>query len=159
GVCNPVIHAAFVSKLGLRLWDAPPDCGPEGRHWDGMVDTDHGLRPFMEIVADSRQIAPVALLWPIRSFNAMPLPEYVKTCVERDAFNQLLLTCLENQVGTHFLDENDLQRGRVENGELCIGRARYRTLLISSATILHRDTLEALAKARASGLSVWLCGE
>ena len=33
-----------------------------------MVDTDRGLQPFVEVINGAQQIAPVAIVWPIRSF-------------------------------------------------------------------------------------------
>lgn len=159
GVGAPVIHGAFASVLGLRLLDAPPDCGPDSPRWPGMVEINRNLLPLTEAVTDSTQTAPVAILWPIRTFLADLARSFHADQPYRDALERVLLACLEAQVGVHLLDEKDFQQANVEDGRVALGRARYSHLLLPSTTVLHEQTLTALHAARNAGVKVALLGD
>jgi hypothetical protein len=73
GVTTHVVHCAYNSQEGLRRIEAPPDFGPESNRWSGMVALGHDMARQQAIIRDAVQEAPVAILWPIRSFTALPL--------------------------------------------------------------------------------------
>lgn len=159
GVSTIVVHGAFFSTTGLRVFDGPPDFGPDSPRWEGMCDIDRGLRPFLELSAGSTQVAPVAILWPIRSFNADPADAGPEAETRRAEMNDLLLACLEKQAGTHLLDEDALARARLEEGCLRLGRARYEMLLVPPVSVLHGDTVRRLSSHREAGFPVYLTGK
>jgi hypothetical protein len=69
----------------------------------------------------------------------------------RGDFMELLLACLESQVGVEVVREEDLARARLDHEGLHIGRCRYRMLLAPSVTVLEATTWRALqAAVRAS---------
>ena len=76
GVTTHVIHCAYNSTEGLRLIDAPPDFGPGKPPLGGHGALGHEMAQLQGVIRDARQIAPVAILWPIRSFAAQPPADF-----------------------------------------------------------------------------------
>ena len=151
GMTTPVVHAAFSSTEGDRLLDAPPDFGPQSPRWEGMREIGRSLRGVQEKMIGATQIAPVAILWPIRSFQADSTSWQPEPGGMRSDFLDLLRACLSRQVGTHLLDEEDLWRASFSEGELRVGRAEYSFVLVPSCTVLHErsvERLKALAEER-----------
>jgi len=159
GVTANIIHCAFLSTRGPR--DAElPDFGPDGVLWDGMHDVRRKLAEIQQVTHGARQVAPVAILWPIRSFNAVRQEGQADhTGGLRHELTALLAAYLDRQVGTHFIDEADLLDLIVENGEAVLGRARYTHLLIPSCTVLKAETLEKLRALQAQGITVLRTGQ
>ena len=153
GMTTPVVHAAFSSTEGDRLLDAPPDFGPQSPRWEGMQEADRNLREVQQKLIGATQTAPVAILWPIRSFQADSTSWQPEPGGMRRDFIDLLHACLCRQVGTHLLDEEDLWGASFSEGRLRLGRAAYSFILIPSCTVLHERTvakLKALAEAGAA---------
>ena len=70
GITAPIVHCAFSSVRGLRAYDFPANYGPNNPNiWPGMPKLHHELAEIQEFIRDARQIAPVAILWTIRSFQ------------------------------------------------------------------------------------------
>ncbi len=160
GVAMVVVHASFASVMGLRRLDAPPDCGPNSVRWQGLCDTSRGIEPFRQIVTDSTQIAPVAIVWPIRSFMAEGIHWWEAGDVgPRRDLAQLLLACLQAQVGVHFIDEEQLASAEVRGGKLVVGRASYETILLPSASVIAEETVRRLASLKRDGLKVMSAGQ
>lgn len=159
GVTTHVVHCAHNSVEGLRLIEAPPDFGPRSSRWEGTVALGRELADTQKHIRDATQIAPVAILWPVRTFAALPVAEFTADSPLRDELMELLRQCLDRQVGTHFLDEADLWRARVTRGTARLGRARYTHVLIPSCLVLHRRTIDALRQLKKRGVKVVLAGQ
>ncbi len=172
GVTTPVIHCAYNSAAGLRSIDAPPDFGPESPLWPGMIQLNKEFSQLQPIVTDAVQVAPVAVLWPIRSFAAMPIAEDTfSTSISNTTFSledrsplrnnlvQTIQTCLDHQVGLHILDEADLWRAKIDNRQITLGKAVYSHVLIPSCTVLHERSMEMLQQAIARGVIVIQTGQ
>jgi hypothetical protein len=154
GVTTTVVHGAFNSMEGLRRTEAPPDFGPASVRWEGMMKAAVDVSEVQRLIAGKRQVAPVALLWPIRSFTALIREAYAHDCPLRDEFVEFVRQCLDRQVGLQFLDEATLREARPAGGELRIGRARYSHVVLCAARVLHADTLAALRRAGEAGVRV-----
>ena len=159
GVTTHVVHCAFNSMEGLRAIEAPPDFGPLSSCWEGMVALGREFAELQEHLRGATQIAPVAILWPVRSFAALPVAEFTAASPLRDDLVDLLSRCLDRQVGTHFLDEADLWRARVDRGVVRLGRARYTHVLVPSCVVLHRQTVTALKRLKKEGVEVAVAGK
>jgi hypothetical protein len=159
GVTANIIHCAFTSTRGPRDYELP-DFGPDGALWEGMHEVRRKLAAIQEVTHDARQLAPVAILWPIRSFNAVRQEGQAdNTGGLRRELTGLLAECLDRQVGTHFIDEADLPELAVEGKEAVLGRARYTHLVIPSCTVLKAETLETLKALQAQSITVLLAGQ
>jgi hypothetical protein len=154
GVTTPVVHCAYNSTEGLRLIDAPPDFGPDSSRWPGMVALGRELASLQEYVRGATQIAPVAVVWPIRSFAAQPPGEFTADSPLRNDLVSLLTLCLDHQVGLQFIDEADLGRAQLADRQLVLGRARYSHLVIPSCLVLHAKTVAGLRAAWNAGVTV-----
>ena len=159
GVTTPVVHCAYNSTEGLRLTEAPPDFGPESSRWGGMVALGRELAGLQAVVRDCRQVAPVAILWPIRSFAALPPADFTADSPLRNDLVRLVRLCLDRQVGLHLLDEADLWQARIADRELRLGKASYSHLLVPSCLVLHERTVGKLREAARSGVTVLRAGQ
>ena len=154
GVTTHVIHGAFNSVEGERLYDAPPDWGPQSDHWPGMVELGRELADLQSAIRDAAQIAPVAILWPIRSYAALSVDALEVGDGWRDQLVELLRRCLDQQSGVHFIDEADLCRATIADGHIKLGRAIYSHILIPDCLILAASTIQALREAAIADVSV-----
>jgi len=116
------------------------------------------LALLQPIIRGARQVAPVAILWPIRSFAALPDADFTADSPLRDDLVRLIRLCLDRQVGLHLLDEADLGRARPAGGEIRIGDARCSHTLIPSCLVLRRDTVSRLREASGAGVTVLRAG-
>ena len=140
GMTTPVVHAAFAPIEGPRLYDAPPDFGPNGTRWPGMTELHREIGEYQQVILGARQEAPVAILWPIRSFLAQNNDWQAEPGGMRRDLALLLLRCLEQHVGVHLLDEADLWQAQSSGNTLRLGRACYEHILLPSCTVLHEQT-------------------
>ena len=147
GVTTHVVHCAFNSMAGPRHNEAPPDYGPFSERWSGMVALGKELAGFQAVIRDATQIAPVAVLWPIREFMAQPFEAYTHTSPLRDQFVEFVRQLLDRQVGVHFIDEADVGRATAEQGRLTLGRASYSHVLIPPGFTPQPTTLAKLRSA------------
>ncbi len=154
GVTSTVIHAAYTSDEGYRKIDAPPDLGPRGPFWDMMQKVNAKVTPVQSIVRDSRQEAPVGILWTIRSFQAVDLNWLDDKSLMRKSLCDTSVEVLANHTGTHFVDEEPLSQMKIENGALVLGSARYTHFIIPKATVVSEATIAKLKAALAAGVKV-----
>lgn len=159
GVTTPVVHCAYNSVEGLRLIDAPPDFGPKSSRWTKMVQLGHELAELQQVVRDAEQVAPVAVLWPIRSFAAMPTAVFTDDSPLRNELVRFIQLSLDHQVGLHLLDEAELWQARIEGGRLRLGKANYSHVVLVGCAIVHADTAAKLRKAAQAGVAVLRVGE
>ncbi|MGO8746057.1 MAG: glycosyl hydrolase [Thermoguttaceae bacterium] len=158
GVTTPVVHCAYNSTEGLRLIDAPPDFGPESSRWEEMVKLGRELGQLQDVVRDVRQIAPVAILWPIRSFAVQPPTDFRADSPLRNELVRVIQQCLDRQVGVHLLDEADLWRSTVVDRELRLGKARYSHVILAGCSVVHENTIVKLRSATQAGVTVLRVG-
>ncbi len=161
GVTAPLVHCAHSSVRGPRAYEYPPNYGPNSDVWPGMAEVHQKLINVQNVTHDARQIAPVAVLWTIRSFNAQKaLTDFQKDETGmRVSMIQTLAGCLDRQVGTHFIDEADLCNATLTGGTLTLGKARYTHILIPMSTVLHANTISKLKQLREAGVTIICTGD
>jgi hypothetical protein len=159
GMTSPVIHGSLASTQGPRSLDSPPNYGPTGDLWPAMQKVHRRIEELQEHIRDKQQVAPVAILWPIRSFNMCNIDWLNDTTHMRRDFVSLLQLCLDHQVGTHILDEADLQAATIHDGQLHVGRARYAHLLVPSSIAWHKASVAMLHAAMKAGIHVRFVGQ
>jgi hypothetical protein len=158
GVSIIVVHGAYNSLEGLRLTEAPPDFGPASPRWEGMQKVSSEASEIQRLVAGKRQVAPVAILWPIRTFCALGKESYSQQSPLRDEFVDFVRQCLDRQVGIQFLDEEAMRRAEIREGRLRIGLASYSHVVLCAARIIRADTLTQLRRAHEAGVRVLCVG-
>ncbi|MAX25972.1 MAG: hypothetical protein CMJ19_15860 [Phycisphaeraceae bacterium] len=154
GVSIPVVHGAFNSMQAQRAIDAPPDYGPQHAVWEFMLRQGNEIARIQKQIMHARQIAPVAILWPIRSFAMMPNSPMHDVSPLRDRLIEILNTCLDYQVGVHFIDESDLPDVHLQDGQIQLGHASYSHLIIPDALIWKRQTVDCLTHFMAQNVQV-----
>ena len=159
GVTTHVVHCAYNSTEGLREIEAPPDFGPASSRWEGMVALSRELAALQPIVRDAAQVAPVAIVWPIRSFAVQAPASFTDDSPLRNDLVRLVVLCLDYQVGLHLIDEADLWQARIADRQVTLGKARYSHVLLPSCTVLHQRTIGKLREAAQAGVTVLRAGQ
>ena len=159
GVTTPLMHCAHASTRGPRSFEYPPDYGPGGTQWAGMQQIHPKLARLQDVIFDARQIAPVAIVWPIKTFHMRPSEMPVDPTGARRDFFTTLQACLDAQVGTHIIDEQGLVDAKIVGKELVLGRARYSHILLPSCLVLGAPALAVLKAASKAGVTVASVGK
>jgi hypothetical protein len=146
GMTTPVVHGIFHSLREEREFECPPDFGPSSKFSSGLTQLSKDLKPFQEMLLGATQIAPVAILWPIKSFYHLNKFWQAEPGGLREELTGLVLACLEAHVGVQLLDEADFQNARLNNGTLRIGNASYSHVIVPGSTIWSKTTWDLLAK-------------
>ncbi len=159
GVTSIVMHCAYSSTRGTRSFEYPPNYGPNNTAaWPGMVKIHKELADLQQYTWGARNVAPVAVVWPIRTYWIHNYDWQNETTGHRRQFIDLISTLLDNQIGIQILDEDMLQKAAAKDGTLSIGLARFQHVLVPTATILQTASVKALAKAAKNGVDVQLTG-
>ncbi len=159
GVTTPVVAEAYNSVEGLRLIEVPPDFGPASSRWQGMLKLGRELAQLQPIVSDAEQIAPAAVVWPIRSFAAQPPTDFRADSPLRNELVHVVQLCLDRQVGVHLLDEADLWRSQTVDRQLRLGKAAYSHIVLAGCSVLHEHTVAKLREAAQAGVTVLRVGQ
>jgi len=157
GLTTPVANCAALSVRGPR-GGVPTVFSPDNYRWPALADVRKRITEIQTYIRGARQIAPVALLWPIRSFylKKMAFPDPANPL--RVDFVSLLEACLDHQVGTHIIDEAAVWELQMHGNEAVLGNARYTHLLVPSCIVLHADTIAALQRLQQQGITVIFAG-
>lgn len=157
GLTAPLGNCAALSVRGPR-GGVPPAFSPDHPNWPALADLRRELAGLQAVIRGTRQLAPVALLWPIRSFmmRRMVFPDPWQPL--RVDFVALLAACLDRQVGTQIIDEEAVWELAPREGRAALGAARYSHLLIPSCTVLHARTVTALQALQRQGITVIRAG-
>jgi hypothetical protein len=146
GMTTPVVHGIFHSLRKEREFECPPDFGPWTKFGDGLRQLSKDLKPIQEMILGATQIAPVAILWPIKSFYNLNKFWQAEPGGLREELTDLVLACLEAHVGIQFLDEADFQKAKMKKGMLKIGKSSYSNIIVPGSTIWTDTTWDLLAK-------------
>jgi hypothetical protein len=150
GMTTPVVHGIFHTLRAEREFECPPDFGPWTKFGDGLRKLAEDLKPVQEMLLGATQIAPVAILWPIKSFYHLNKFWQAEPGGLREELTALVLACLEAQIGIQLLDEADFQNAKMKNGKLKIGNASYSHVIVPGSTIWSKTTWELLGKYASS---------
>lgn len=158
GMTTPVVHGIFHSLRAEREFECPPDFGPASKFRDGLMQLSKDLKPVQEMLLGATQIAPVAILWPIKSFHLLNKFWQSEPGGLRGELTDLVLACLEAHVGIQLLDEADFQNAKIKNGALKTGNASYSHVIVPGSTIWSKSTWDLLAKYAGSDLRIYRHG-
>ncbi|HEY8964897.1 MAG TPA: hypothetical protein VIM58_00535, partial [Candidatus Methylacidiphilales bacterium] len=108
-------HAFYYSFRGPRCTERPPDVGPNSPWWGEYRSWEAMTRRLCWLNATFKPVCSVAILGdntrlPWRAAKA----------------------CFESQVDFHYVCPADLVTASVENGALCVGPGRYRTVIVEA---------------------------
>lgn len=154
GMTTPVVHGIFHTLRNERELECPPDFGPDSKFSPGLAKLSDDLKPIQQMLRGAVQSAPVAILWPIKSFYVQNIFWIHEQGGLREELTGLMLKCLEAHVGIQLLDEADLCNAKLESGLLKIGNAAYSDIIIPGSTIWGRSTVEMLEECLAAGLGI-----
>ncbi len=151
GMTVPVVHGIFSSLKGNREFECPPDYGPNSKYWEGMQELSKDIESVQEIISGAVQIAPVAILWPIRSFYDLNEFWQADHGGLRDELMTLVSTCVQEHIGIQFIDEDTFQQVREGDSKLITGNAQYSHIIVPGSTIWDDKTLRKLDSIEKNG--------
>lgn len=158
GMTTPVVHGIFHSLREEREFECPPDFSPWSKFGDGLRQFSKEITPVQEMLLGATQIAPVAILWPIKSFYFLNKFWQAESDGLREELTDLVLACLESHVGIQLLDEVDFQNAKMKNGMLKIGNASYSHVIVPGSTVWSKTTWELLNRYAESSLRIYQYG-
>ncbi len=158
GVTTPVIHGAFLSVRDERLSECPPDFGPWTKFGECLSKLNKSIQEVQSIMIGAKQIAPIAILWPIKSFLVKNAWWQAEDNGLRQEFNMFILKCLQNQLGIQLLDEEDFHKTKIRNGKVCIGNAKYSQIIIPPSLIWSEKTWSLLEEYQNNNIDIFQYG-
>jgi len=147
GITTPTVHAAWSSMEGNRAIEAPPNLGPTNPdNWQGMTRLGHDLADLQKHTRDARQLAPVAMLWPMRTFQAMNYDWQADEDGLRATLWSLLAQLLDRQVGVHLINEDGVSAAALTPPDptLSLGKAKYQHVVLPPCRLLSETTVQRL---------------
>ena len=140
-------HLLPYSMAGQGKHDHPPVFSSQNNwHEEFKTFNDHFTR-LGYIIANTVENYDVAILHPMRSvyLDYLHADQYNSVKELQTAFESLLKELRRNGVQYHLIDERILSRyGKTADGNLCVGKCQYNTLIIPKMKNISRETLDIL---------------
>lgn len=167
GVTFIIPHAAFYSLRGERKTDCPPIIGWQEPYWRYVKKHFDTTARTGWLLSQGKHVCDTLVLHPASSMQAtyrhFRTPDEYKTenwlfdadmpfeLVDKH-FSLLSSALLDAQIDHDYGDEELMAKyGHVENGYLCVGEARYRTVLVPPSVNLRSTTFHLLREFVAIG--------
>lgn len=159
-----VFHAFYASVRGMRRHDAAPsqfEQNPYWPHYRHLADYAARLSVLNTYTAAADGLAlldPSRTLWalsadPLHGFCYMGNDDTERAALENTlaAWRRIGKTLLFAQLNYQTLDEEILAAARVQGDALCVGRARYRAVILPPLDAMDAPALARLREFSASG--------
>ena len=171
GITLHNFHAFYYTVDGITKHDAPPSQFFQNPYWAHYrLFADYCGRSS-RFVAETDSLAEVALLHPATSWWTHLRNPFIRFAytgtnpAEKQASDQLIAdwkhlckSLLFHQIDYDDLDPEVMLLGRIEQGNIVVGRARYRTLVIPPLTNLEYQAADMIRQFVESGGTVICCG-
>lgn len=154
-------HAIYYSTHGSFYEWAPPDTGWRQPYFaDYKVLADYVSR-LCYILTRGRHVADVAVVHPANTVHAFggfaqPLPAAQRAS---SVYWAVQTSLLKERLDYIVIDEDSIQRAKVEDGVLTVGKARLRMLVLPATRVLGGGTMTKLAEFAAAGGAIVIVGE
>jgi hypothetical protein len=167
GINMFIFHAFFHSISGLRKHDAPPSQFQQNPYWPHFRQlADYAGRLSYALSQGSAEV-PIAILHPATTFwTHMGNPfQHFRYCGNDEAEERELTRLKEDwaalckdlllhQIDFDHLDPEILARARIEEGQISIGQARYKILILPPLTNLETAAWTQIQKFLRAGGTV-----
>ena len=171
GASLHVFHAFYYTVDGITKHDAPPSQFLQNPYWEHYQKLADYCARCAHFITGTEYAPRAALLHPMTSWwtsmiNPMLRMKYVGGDAQEEAQVSRLLwdylylcrTLIFHHVDYEDLDVETLQEAVVENGEIRVGRATYRTVIVPPIKNLEGCGAELLKKFVKSGGKLIFCG-
>lgn len=154
-------HAIYYSTHGSFYEWAPPDTGWRQPYFaDYNVLADYVSR-LCYILTRGRHVADVAVVHPANTMHAFggfaqPLPAAQRAS---DVYWAVQSSLRKEQLDYIIIDEDSIQRAKIQDGVLTVGKARLGMLVLPATRVLGGGTMTKLAEFAASGGTIVIAGE
>ncbi|MDF2921862.1 MAG: hypothetical protein K0R57_776 [Paenibacillaceae bacterium] len=150
-------HLLPYSMLGVAKRDWPPVIGPQQPWWSHAGQLHDYLARVSYALSQGERQVPLLVLHPMESAWELYRPQETGA-VEAlsDRLAELSLRLLDAQLDFDYGNEAIVARhGRVEGGQLMVGSAAYKGVVIPVCTRLRPSTLELLRQFHGEGGGIW----
>ena len=141
-------HLSLYSMRGARKRDYPPNLFWQQPWWKYNRLIEDYFTRLSYVLSQGIRIADVLVIHPIGSAWALYTPLNDKPVRDLDkALAWLLKALLELKYDFELGDEQLMEKyGRVSNGELIIGRAKYKVVIVPPSVTLAKSTIRLLTE-------------
>jgi hypothetical protein len=171
GISLHNFHAYFYTLDGITKHDAPPSQFFQNPYWAYYKTFADYCARLSRWITETESSARVAVLHPVTSWwTCMLNPMHRMSCKSGDESERLLggrlardylsvcKSLLFGGVDYDDLDPEVLALGRIENGVIAVGRARYNTVVVPPIKNIESYTLRLLKRFSDSGGNIIFCG-
>ncbi|MDR1904662.1 MAG: hypothetical protein LBQ88_20545 [Treponema sp.] len=171
GISLHNFHAYYYTMNGITKHDAPPSQFVQNPYWEYYkFFADYCGRSSRFITeteaSTSTAVLHPAIMWCTEMRQPFNRFGYIGTDTEEEARGQKLIddykyickTLLFNQIDYDDLDPEVMAMGRIENGAILVGRAKYTTLIVPPHTCIEEYTFRLIRRFLENGGRVVFTG-
>lgn len=162
GVTVFCVHHAFYTLRGEAKRDFPPGISFQSPYWKQEKHLQDYAERLGRLLAEGEAVRPLLVVHPLEStWFWKPLDAYSRKDRETETrrLPRLRNALLRAGIGFDYGDELMMaENGSIENGQLRIGKAEYRAVLLPELRTIRRTTLALLERFADSGGTVFHTG-
>jgi hypothetical protein len=171
GISLHNFHAYYYTVNGITKHDAPPSQFIQNPYWEyykAFADYCARSSRFVTETEASVSVAVLhpAIVWCTELRHPFHHFDYIGSDpAERergrklvDDYRYICKTMFFNRIDYEDLDPEVMAMGRIENGAICVGRAKYTTLIIPPVTCMEKYAFDLIGKFNESGGKVIFAG-
>ncbi|MBM4437162.1 MAG: hypothetical protein FJ029_08010 [Actinobacteria bacterium] len=149
-------HLSLYSMRGERKRDYPPNIFWQQPHWPHQRIVEDYFTRLCYVLSQGRRVVDLAIVHPLGSAWAAFQPDNPTRSDDlHRTFEGMSEALLDAHRDFDYLDERILARhGRVTDGQLVVGQARYAAVVVPPAQTLEASTVTLLEALRQAGGSV-----
>ena len=161
-------HLSWYTMGGEAKRDYPASILHQSGWWCDYSHVETYFARLGLMLSQGRPCCDVLVLSPVESLWSRVYPGWCQGLAARDeevrrieaAYRDIFFWLAGSQIDFDYADEDMLGRlGRVENGELCFGKAAYRCVVLGRMTTVRSTTLALLEQFVAAGGEAVLTGD
>ena len=171
GISLHNFHAYYYTVNGITKHDAPPSQFLQNPYWEYynlFADyCGHSSRFITETDASTRvAVLHPPIMWSTHLRNPFHRFGYTGTCPTEEARGQQLVddwkylckSLIFNQIEYDDLDSEVMAMGKIENGVISVGKAKYDTLVVPPFTNMEKYAFDMIREFQKSGGKVVFVG-
>jgi hypothetical protein len=136
-------HLLPYSIAGQGKYDHPPVFSKHSNWWEEFKDFNDYFTQLGYIIANTKEITDIAIINPMKSIYLEYIRDLDYSSVKEieDNYRNLLQKLRKNGILYQIIDENILEKyGKVNNGELVVGKKSYNTVVLPFVYTLSEST-------------------
>ena len=171
GISLHNFHAYYYTVNGITKHDAPPSQFLQNPYWDYYKTFADYCGRSSRFITETEAVTQVAVLhppimWSTHLRNPFHRFDYTGSCENEEAcglqlvddWKYLCKTLIFNRIEYDDLDSEVMAMGKIENGVIAVGRAKYTTLIVPPFTNMEKYAFDMIKDFKAGGGKVIFVG-